>query len=75
MKKAFFIPVILFFILNPVFAQDRVELFGYFESQFMGSRVNKTTYQLQSNKLRVDLKSSLLHLLRDGELWFIHPFF
>jgi hypothetical protein len=39
----------------PLFARD-VDLFGYFESQWMGAQIHKETIQLQSNKLRLDLK-------------------
>jgi hypothetical protein len=40
-------------------AQENVELFGYFESQMMGMVLKKDFDQLYTNKLRVDLKSSL----------------
>jgi len=40
-------------------AQEAVEIFGYFESQVMGTVFNEQFYQLFSNKLRVDLKSAL----------------
>jgi hypothetical protein len=39
--------------------QDKVELFGYFESQAMGADIKSEFLLLYSNKLRVDLKSSL----------------
>ncbi len=38
-------------------AQDKVELFGYYESQILGTQLNGEFYQLFTNKLRVDLKS------------------
>lgn len=38
---------------------QQVEIFGYFEPQLMGARLDGKFYQLSSNKLRVDLKSSL----------------
>ncbi len=44
---------------GPLAAQEKVDIFGYFESQYMGTDVNKTYYQLFSNKLRLDLKSDL----------------
>lgn len=61
MKKWISITVFLFLCLAPLRAQDqdKVELFGYFESQIMGAGVKGEFYQLFSNKLRVDLKSSL----------------
>jgi hypothetical protein len=40
-------------------AQENVELFGYFESQMMGLVLKNDFDQLYTNKLRVDLKSSL----------------
>jgi len=55
--------IIIFFILlclvSPVWTQERVEIFGYFESQFMGTRLRNQFYQLYTNKLRVDLQSRL----------------
>lgn len=43
----------------PALGQERVELFGYFESQFMGASIGGDFIQLFSNKLRVDLRSEL----------------
>lgn len=40
-------------------AQERVELFGYFEPTMMAARVQNRTQQLYTNKLRVDLKSTV----------------
>jgi len=37
-------------------AQEKVDLFGYFESQFMGADIQGEFIQLYSNKLRIDLK-------------------
>ncbi len=37
--------------------QDQVELFGYFESQLSGAEVKGNFYQINANKLRIDLKS------------------
>jgi len=59
MKKWISILVFLSFCLSPLMAQDRVELFGYFESQAMGAEIKNEFLLLYSNKLRVDLKSSL----------------
>ena len=44
---------------KPLSAQNNVELFGYFESQLMGAQIKNSFIQLQSNKLRVDLKTDL----------------
>lgn len=48
-----------FFVIwiSPSIAQDKIEVFGYFESQVMGGELNNEFYQLYSNKLRVDLKT------------------
>ncbi|MFH1853594.1 MAG: hypothetical protein ABIA75_14760 [Candidatus Neomarinimicrobiota bacterium] len=35
------------------------ELFGYYESQYMGSEIGETYYQVYSNKLRIDLSGGL----------------
>ncbi len=49
---------IFIFISSSAFSQ-KVELFGYFESQVMGADIKNEFYQLYSNKLRMDLKSRL----------------
>lgn len=46
-------------INQALFAQEQVELFGYFESTLLGSELNDRYFQLTTNKLRVDLKSDL----------------
>ena len=53
--------ILFFFYLNisSLTAQDKVELFGYFESQFMGTKLKNDFYQLYTNKLRLDLKSNV----------------
>jgi hypothetical protein len=43
----------------PLMAQEKVELFGYYESQILGTELKGEFYQLFTNKLRVDLKSDL----------------
>jgi len=48
--------ILLFLSLSPLTAQDKLDLFGYFEPQFMGISIQNQFYQLFSNKLRVDLK-------------------
>jgi hypothetical protein len=59
MKKI--LSLLLFFlsITGVLTAQEKVEIFGYFESQYMGTSVNSEYYQLFSNKLRLDLQSDL----------------
>jgi len=59
MKKFVFLLVFTFIAFCPLYPQEKVELFGYFEPQIMGTEVKNDLYQLFSNKLRVDLKSSL----------------
>lgn len=59
MKKWISAFVFFFLILSSLTAQEGVEIFGYFESQAMGAEVKNEFLQLYSNKLRVDLKSSL----------------
>ncbi|OQX88950.1 hypothetical protein B6D60_00635 [candidate division KSB1 bacterium 4484_87] len=45
----------LFLWTLPALGQQ-VEIFGYFEPQFMGAKIGDEFYQLSSNKLRVDLQ-------------------
>ncbi len=42
----------------PVKSQDQVDLFGYFEPQYMGAVIQGDYIQLQSNKLRIDIEAS-----------------
>jgi len=44
---------------KPSTAQENVEVFGYFESTLMGSKIDKDFYQLTTNKLRIDLSSDI----------------
>ena len=37
--------------------QEKVDIFGYFETQIMGSQIDKKYYNLYTNKLRVDLEA------------------
>ena len=59
MKKWLSVLVFLSLSLSAHAAQDSIELFGYFESQAMGADIKNEFMLLYSNKLRVDLKSSL----------------
>jgi hypothetical protein len=45
--------------LSSLAAQEKLEIFGYFESQIMVTGLQGKFYQLFTNKLRVDLKSDL----------------
>ncbi|MCD4770052.1 MAG: hypothetical protein K8R35_07800 [Bacteroidales bacterium] len=47
-------------------AQDKADIFGYFESQYVGASVNKSFIQLQTNKLRIDFESKLSHHVTFG---------
>jgi hypothetical protein len=59
MKKCLPLLFLLLLASSSLFAQEAVDIFGYFESQYMGSDVKSDYYQLFSNKLRLDLKSEL----------------
>ncbi len=48
--------VIFILILNEKTACQKLEIFGYFEPQLMGAKIENKFYQLSSNKLRVDLQ-------------------
>jgi hypothetical protein len=56
MKKTIILLVLSTLSLSSLSAQDRVDLFGYYEPQMMGAAVKDQFLQLFSNKLRVDLK-------------------
>ncbi|MCK4751771.1 MAG: hypothetical protein KAT15_32165 [Bacteroidales bacterium] len=47
----------LLLVFSPVRAQYEVDLFGYFEPQYLGAVIKNEYIQLQSNKLRVDLEA------------------
>jgi hypothetical protein len=59
MKRGIAIALFLLIVHGALAAQEKLEIFGYFESQFMGTEVKSDLYQLFSNKLRLDLKSDL----------------
>lgn len=56
MKRLISIFFLFVLSLSPLVAQEKVDLFGYFEPQYMGISIQNNYYQLFSNKLRVDLK-------------------
>ena len=56
MKKTTVLLILLGFGLTSLAAQNKVDLFGYYEPQYMGASVKEEFLQLFSNKLRVDLK-------------------
>jgi len=59
MKRLIFVLAILLIFLSSLTAQDKVDIFGYFESQIMGVGLESQFLQFFSNKLRVDLKSTV----------------
>jgi len=59
MRKLVFLLVFFSFRMSPLMAKDGVELSGYFESQIMGTEIKSKFNHLYTNKLRMDLKSSL----------------
>ena len=58
MKKGILAFITLSFFLSSLTAQEKVDIFGYFESQIMGAVTKNDFLQLYSNKLRLDLKSN-----------------
>jgi hypothetical protein len=57
--KWVFVVALMSFMVPSLAAQDKVELFGYYESQLLGTGLKGKFYQLFTNKLRVDLQSDL----------------
>ena len=48
---------VVFIELDPQLSfSQNVEIFGYFEPQLMGAKIGSDFYQLNSNKLRIDLQ-------------------
>lgn len=60
MKKILYIFICIYTVWSVLIGQENVEIFGYFETQMMGARINNEFNQLYTNKLRVDLQSNLL---------------
>lgn len=59
MKRFIYLMIFLICFLPFLNAQDKLEIFGYFESQALASKIKNNFYQLYTNKLRVDLKSQI----------------
>ena len=61
MKVSLGVVIILFACLGIATAQiqDMVDIYGYFETQIMGTQLDEKVYQLFSNKLRLDLRSDI----------------
>ncbi len=58
MKRSLFAVIFIFIFLMPAGFAQQVELFGYYEPQYLGINLRNEYSQLFSNKLRVDLASS-----------------
>ncbi len=58
MKRSLFAVIFIFIFLMPAGFAQQVELFGYFEPQYLGINLRNEYSQLFSNKFRVDLASS-----------------
>ncbi|MBN2102507.1 hypothetical protein JW835_00535 [bacterium] len=56
MKMYGFWILIFIFLSSPLLSQQ-LDMFGYFESQFMAARVKSEILQMQSNKMRLDFES------------------
>ena len=57
--KSAIITIIIFMLIifqSSHVAGQNLEIFGYFEPQLMGAKLENKFYQLQSNKLRIDLQ-------------------
>ena len=59
MKKRAFFAILAILCLSPLAAQEKIDLFGYYEATYMGAKVKSSYYQLFTNKLRVDLKGQI----------------
>lgn len=59
MRNLVFGLFLISFLRQSTIAQENVEVFGYFESTLMGSKIDKDFYQLTTNKLRIDLSSDI----------------
>ena len=59
MKKGAIFTILVIFCLPSLSAQEKIDLFGYYEGQYLGAKVQRNYYQLFTNKLRIDLKSQI----------------
>lgn len=59
MKKGIYLLAMTLVLTAAPLAQEKAEIFGYFESQITGAEVKSDFYQLSANKLRLDLKSDI----------------
>ncbi len=56
----------IIWLITTVGVYAQVDIYGYFEPQYTGLYLNDLYYQSQSNKLRVDLKSTALENVEFG---------
>jgi len=59
MKKGVFFAILVILCLSSLSAQEKIDLFGYYEATYMGAKVKSNYYQLFTNKLRLDLKGQI----------------
>jgi hypothetical protein len=59
MKSCWWAAVMFALAASATAAQEELQIFGYFEPQYMGTHISARYYQLFTNKLRVDIKSEL----------------
>lgn len=64
MKRIYITVLISLLLCTNIYAQ--VDIYGYFEPQYTGIYTNENYYQFQSNKLRVDLKSTAINNVEFG---------
>ncbi len=65
MKRMYFVSSICILIISSLHPQE-LEIYGYFEPQFMGLYQDGDYYQLNANKLRIDIKSSVFENIEFG---------
>jgi len=59
MKSCWMAVVLLGLAVSATAAPEELQIFGYFEPQYLGTHISAGYYQLFTNKLRVDVKSVL----------------
>ncbi|KPJ72655.1 hypothetical protein AMJ52_05630 [candidate division TA06 bacterium DG_78] len=64
MKRIYFTALISLVLCICLYAE--VDIYGYFEPQYTGIYTDENYYQFQSNKLRVDLKSTIVNNVEFG---------
>jgi hypothetical protein len=64
MKRIYFTALISLVLCTCLYAE--VDIYGYFEPQYTGIYTDENYYQFQSNKLRVDLNSTIVNNVEFG---------